>query len=201
MTTATPSPPLIPVPAAPVGHRYRRVTVEPVSGAGARSSAVSTSPATSTTTSSPRCVARSSTTTCCSSAGSSSAGAAGRVQPALRAVQPRPLHRTGDGSRRGDRGRAGGIGAAALHVREPVALRLLVPARTTVRVDPPRARGTAVRWRHDLGEPGGSRTTRSPKGMQTMLSSLQGVHSAVNAYSHEDAGAPRHVRRHDGAHE
>ncbi len=33
MTAPTPAPPLIPVAAAPAGHRYRRVTVEPVAGA------------------------------------------------------------------------------------------------------------------------------------------------------------------------
>ena len=39
------------------------------------------------------------------------------------------------------------------------------------------------------------------KGMQTMLEGLVGVHSAVNAYSTEDAGRPRHVHRHGRAHE
>ena len=70
----------------------------------------------------------------------------------------------------------------ALHVRRRVALRLLVPARAAVRVDPARARGAAY---------GGDTIWANQQlaydslsaGMRAMLAGLTGVHSAVNAYS------------------
>ena len=80
--------------------------------------------------------------------------AAGRLQPSLRAVQPGAVHRADRRSPRGDRRRSRGIGDPELHVRQPVALRLLVLRRAAVRVDPARAGGAAVRGRHAVGEPG-----------------------------------------------
>ena len=133
---------------------------------------------------SPRSAARSSTTRWCSSATSASTPTQQvAFSRRLRPAQPGALHRADRRAPRGDRRRARGVGDAALHVRQPVALRLLVPARAAVRVDPARARSAALRRRHHLREPDARVRRRCRPACARCSTGLAGVHSAVNAYS------------------
>ena len=193
--------PRIPVPAAPMGHDYRCITVDRHAGAcGAVIGGVDLAsdlddagdrrdpPGAARPPGDllPRAVAH--------------AGTAGRVQPAVRAVQPGSVRRGDRRPSRGHRGRAGSERASGARVRRLVALGLLVPARAADGFDPARDRGAAVRRRHDLGEP----VPRLPRTVACDPRRRRAVARRAQRGERvlaEDAVDPRPVRRNDRADE
>ncbi len=75
------------------------------------------------------------------------------------------------------------VRGAGVRVRRDLALGLLDPPRATHGLDPPRARGPALRRRHASGPTSTSRSRRSPPGSGRRCARLTGVHSARDAYS------------------
>ena len=175
--------PLIPVPAAPAGHEYRRVRVDVFSGAcGAVVSGVDLASELDDDVVAEIRRALLDHAVIFFREQSLTPERAGRVQPPVRAVQPGAVRRGDHRPSRSDRCGARRERAERARVRRLVALRLLFlpepPMGSILHAIEVPPYGADTLWANQyLAYKGLS------KSMRDVVSSLRGVHSAVNAYS------------------